>query len=289
MRRLIYFLLFSFLVSTAAARQDPARTGDIRLLVRADDMGAAQAVNEACIKSYREGIVKSVEVIVPGPWFLDAVRLLKENPALDVGVHLALTSEWERVKWRPLTQAPSLVDADGYFRPMTRQRPDFPPGTGFVDAGPKPEEVERELRAQIETARRHLGKQVTHVSSHMFAARATPALQALTARLAKEYGLRLEDAGLKFAGMFGSSASTGEQREKALVDLLEKLAPGQWLMVEHPAFDTAEMRNIGHKGYENVAADRAGVTRAFTSPAVKEVIARRQISLISYADLAPGK
>ena len=52
-------------------------------------MGVAQAVNEACIQCYREGIARSVEVIVPGPWFLDAVRLLKENPGLDVGVHLA--------------------------------------------------------------------------------------------------------------------------------------------------------------------------------------------------------
>jgi chitin disaccharide deacetylase len=286
MRNLILLsILLVLLLSTSLAGQEAAPQGDIRLLVRADDMGVAQAVNEACIKSHRDGIVKSVEVIVPGAWFLDAVRLLKENPNLDIGVHLALTSEWERVKWGPLTLAPSLVDGDGYFRPMTRQRADFPPGTGFVDASPKLEEVERELRAQIETAQRHLGKRVSHVSSHMYAARATPELQALTERLAKEYGLRMEDAGLKFAGTFGSSTFTSEQREKALVELLEKLLPGQWLILEHPAFDTPEMRNIGHKGYENVAADRAGVTHAFTSAKVKEVIARRKITLVSYADL----
>jgi predicted glycoside hydrolase/deacetylase ChbG (UPF0249 family) len=282
-------LLGTAAVFPVLARQSPAQDGEILLLVRGDDMGVAQAVNEACIRTAREGIVRSVEVIVPGPWFLDAVRLLKENPGLDVGVHLALTSEWERVKWRPLTHAPSLVDADGYFRPMTRQRPDFPPDSGFVDAKPKLEEVERELRAQIEMARHHLGERVSHVSSHMFAARATPELQALTARLAKEYGLRMEDAGLKFGGGFGSSKSSAEQREQALIGLAEKLQPGQWLVIEHPGLDTPEMRNIGHKGYENVAADRDGVTRAFTSEKVKAVIARRKIRLISYADLAPDK
>src|SRR5271165_6868571 len=132
MRRphLLCLALAAASLSLNLAGHAPAREGEIRLLVRADDMGVAQSVNEACIKSYKEGIVRSVEVIVPGPWFLDAVRLLKENPDLDVGVHLTLTSEWERVKWRPLTNAPSLVDADGYFRPMTMQRPDFPPGTG---------------------------------------------------------------------------------------------------------------------------------------------------------------
>jgi predicted glycoside hydrolase/deacetylase ChbG (UPF0249 family) len=266
--------------------QAPAREGEIRLLVRADDMGVAQAVNEACIKVYREGIVRSVEVIVPGPWFLDAVRLLKENPDLDVGVHLALTSEWERVKWRPLTSVPSLVDGDGYFRPMTMQRPDFPPGTGFVEAHPRLDEVERELRAQIETARRHLGQRVSHVSAHMLAARAKPELQALTTRLAKEYGLRMESAGLKFVGGFGTNRSTAPQREEALISLIEKLQPGQWLLLEHPALDTPEMRSICHKGYENVAADRAAVTQAFTSAQVKEAIARRRIVLISYADIS---
>jgi predicted glycoside hydrolase/deacetylase ChbG (UPF0249 family) len=276
-------------MSLLLARQGHAQDGEVRLLVRADDMGATQAINEACIRSYKDGIVRSVEVIVPGPWFLDAVRLLKENPSLDVGVHLALTSEWERVKWRPLTNAPSLVDADGYFRPMTMQRPDFPKDTGFVEAKPNLGEVERELRAQIETARRHLRARLTHVSSHMLAARATPELRALTTQLAKEYGLRTEDADLKYAGAFGNAKSTAEQRELALVRLIEKLQPGQWLIVEHPGLDTPEMRRVGHKGYENVAEDRAGVTRAFTAPAVREVVARRRIALISYADLAPKK
>jgi predicted glycoside hydrolase/deacetylase ChbG (UPF0249 family) len=287
-------LLVLFLAPPAKS-QDPAdRAGpaakpaamEIRLLARADDMGAAQSVNEGCIEACKSGIARSVEVIVPGPWFLDAVRLLKENPDIDVGVHLTLTSEWERVKWRPLTHAPSLVDADGYFYPMTKQRPDFPPNTGFLDADPKLEEVERELRAQIELAKRHLGDRVSHVSAHMMAAVATPELKALTDRLVKEYGLRTEPEGLKFAGMFGTNTFTSDQREKALINLLEKLQPGDWLIVEHPAFDTPEARGLGHKGYENVAQDRANVRRAMTSERVMKVVKERRIKLIGYDELA---
>src|SRR5689334_19547992 len=212
------FALLALALATAVAPlHAQGRGGAIRLIVRADDMGAAQSIDSATIDAYRNGVVRSAEVIVPGPWFLDAVRLLKQNPGLDVGVHLALTSEWERVKWGPLTHAPSLVDADGYFRPMTTQRADFPPGTGVVEANPDLGEVERELRAQIETARRHLGAQVTHVSSHMLTSRATPALDSLTRRLAREYGLRMEDDGVKFAGWFGPNTLPNEQRARALV------------------------------------------------------------------------
>jgi len=288
MRRchLLCLVLTATVFSPVLARPGLAQDGEIRLLVRGDDMGVAQSVNEACIRSARDGIVRSVEIIVPGPWFLDAVRLLKENPGLDVGVHLTLTSEWERVKWRPLTHAPSLVDADGYFRPMTSQRPDFPPDTGFVQANPKPEEVERELRAQIEMARRHLGDRVSHVSTHMGTAVATPELRAITEKLAGEFHLRLE-APRRPPGRWSGNSLSAEQKEEGLIKLLEVLGPGTWMIVEHPAFDTPEMRKIGHKGYENVAADRAGVTQAFTSAKVKEVIARRKITLISYAEAGP--
>src|SRR6266496_1358390 len=94
-----------------------AQTKTIRLLVRGDDMGFSHSGNEALIKCYREGIETSIEVIAPSPWFPEAVRLFneKENAGVDVGVHLALTSEWDNVKWRPLTRCPSLVDADGFF------------------------------------------------------------------------------------------------------------------------------------------------------------------------------
>ncbi len=263
--------------------QDPPAP-EIRLLVRSDDMGAAQAVNEGCLQSVTGGIARSVEVIVPGPWFPDAVRLLKARPDIDVGIHLCLTSEWENAKWGPLTHAPSLADKDGYFYPMVRQRKDFPPATGLLDAPPSPAEIERELRAQIETAKRHLPR-ISHASAHMGAAAATPEIRAITEKLCTEFGIRFEAKGLKGVKGFGGAKKSGEQKEQDLVAILEKLEPGDWILVEHPAVDGAEMRALGHIGYTNVAEDRAGVLKALTSPAVQAVIARRKIRLISYADL----
>ena len=268
---LLSLLLLALSVSAAAPATQPR---EIRLIARADDMGAAQSINEGCIEAYKEGIVRSVEVVVPGPWFLDAVRLLKENPDLDVGVHLTLTCEWDRIKWRPLTRAPSLVDVDGYLLPSTRD------WSGQPDLG----EVEMELRAQIEAAKRHLGDRVTHVSARAGAAVSTPDLKKLTEELAKEYGLRVGDA-VKTAGNFGDNSFSNDQREKSLMKFLERLQPGDWLLAERPAYDTPELRGFGHAGYENVASDRANVRRALTSERVQAVVRKRGIKLIGYGDL----
>jgi predicted glycoside hydrolase/deacetylase ChbG (UPF0249 family) len=260
----------------------------IRLIVRGDDIGSSHAANVACIRCYREGIVRSVEVMVSAPWFNEAAKMLKENPQLDVGVHLTLTSEWENCKWGPLTEAPSLVDPQGHFYPMTSQRRDFPPHTGLLEASPKLDEVERELRAQIELAVKTLPN-VSHLTCHMGTASSTPALKALVAKLAEEYHLPVTLPGAKSPGRFSAPDMTPAQKTENLVQLLEKLQPGLWLIVEHPGLDTPEMRAIGHQGYENVAADRAGVTEAFTSEKVTEAIRRRNIQLVSYGDVIRGQ
>ena len=187
---------------------------EIRLIVRGDDIGSCHAANEACIRCCREGIVRSLEIMVPTPWYREAVKMLKENPGIDVGVHLTLTSEWQ----------------------------------------------------------------------FMGTPTASPELRAIVERLSKKYRLPLEAPGARPAGYLGGPNATPDEKEAAMVRIVEKLTPGTWLFVDHPGLDTPEMRAIGHVGYETVAADRTGVTRAFTSEKVKEAIKRRGIRLMSYAE-----
>ena len=66
MKKIIYSALCT-MVFTASFAQAP------RLIVRGDDMGYAHAGNEALVKCYQEGIESSIEVIVPSPWFPEAV------------------------------------------------------------------------------------------------------------------------------------------------------------------------------------------------------------------------
>jgi hypothetical protein len=118
---------------------------------------------------------------------------------------------------------------------------------------------------------------------------ATPQLNALVQKLAQEYKLPIETPGAQYVRWAADSKATAERREAALVKALEKLKPGVWILIEHPGLDTLEMQGMGHKGYWEVASHRDGVTRAFISPMVKEVIQRRGIKLVSYHDMWPGE
>jgi predicted glycoside hydrolase/deacetylase ChbG (UPF0249 family) len=138
---------------------------EIRLIVRGDDMGYSHSGNEALIKCYKEGIQKSIEVLVPSPWFPEAVKMLKENPGVDVGIHLTLTSEWDNVKWRPLTDCPSLKDENGYFYPFIFKNSSYP-NRSLSEQQIRIEDVEKEFRAQIETGLKHIPR-ISHISAHM--------------------------------------------------------------------------------------------------------------------------
>jgi hypothetical protein len=200
-------------------------------------------------------------------------------------VHLALTSEWSDVKWRPLTHAPSLVDEHGFFFPMVWPRADFPAHTDLKSNSPDLGEIERELRAQIELAKK-LIPHVSYASEHMGFDAVAPGVHDLVMRLMREYGLFVPgDAPLQILGGVWKNTDAGDVRADKLAAKLETLGPGTWLMIEHAAIDSPETRAIGHPGYEFVASDRSAVLAAWTSPKVMEVVTRRGIQLTNCRDV----
>jgi hypothetical protein len=257
----------------------------IRLLVRGDDMGSAQAANEAIIRCYRAGVMRSTEIMAPTPWYPQAVRLLRENPGLDVGLHLTLTAEWDDIKWRPLTTAPSLVEGSGYFFPMVSPGPHYGRERALKEQPLDLGEIERELRAQIAAARSAIPT-LSHLSSHMGFTSVGPQVRALVERLAVENGLLGEQdlAGVRSVG-WGRPCRTPEEKVTRFREIVSELQAGTWLFVDHPAFDTPESRGLGHVGYDDVASDRQGVLDAWTDPEVLAIVKRRGIELVSYADV----
>nr|WKN38192.1 polysaccharide deacetylase family protein [Tunicatimonas sp. TK19036] len=257
-----------------------------RLIIRSDDMGFSHAANQAIIETCEQGITTSIEIMVPTPWFPEAVKMLREHPDLDVGVHLTLTSEWENVKWKPLTHAPSLTDERGYFYPMIWPNDNYGKDQALQPQNWKLEEIERELRAQIEMAKREIPA-LSHVSGHMGCNRMDDRVDALVNKLAKEYGLdiSLEALEVQRASYKGPKA-TKEEKISSFIAMLESLSPGTYLFVDHPAYDVPEVQAVYHIGYTDVASDRQGVTDLLTSDEVKEAVKRLNIQLVSYADLA---
>ena len=276
-------------VSTLPAWGQSAPT----LAIRIDDLGAFHSVNEACIQTYQSGIARSVEVMPVAAWYPEAVRLLKENPGLDAGLHLVITSEWENVKWRPLTHCPSLTDENGYFYPMMGANPAYP-GQSVMENKWDIKEVEQEFRAQIEMTLKNI-PQLSHMTGHMLSTGFTKEVNELGLRLAKEYNLpsidRMdspEDYRFTYIGYDGPSRTSAE-KEESFIRSLNKLEAGKrYLFLDHPALDNEEMRTVFHIGYEQVALDRQGVTDLLTSPRVKQVIEDKGIKLISINQLTKG-
>lgn len=264
-----------------------AQTKPIRLLIRGDDMGYSHSGNLALIKSYKEGIERSIEVIVPSPWFPEAVKMLAENPTVDVGIHLAITSEWDNEKWRPLSDCQSLKDPDGYFYPMVFPNKNYP-GRSIKENQWKLKDVEKEWRAQIELGLKKIPR-ISHLSAHMGCTNLNDSTKALVKRLAIEYKIDIDpmEQGAKYVSYDGPKA-TSEEKVESFIKMLDKLEPGNiYLFVDHPGLNDAELQAISHIGYENVAMDRQGVTDAWTHPNVKAAIQKKGIQLISYKDLAP--
>jgi chitin disaccharide deacetylase len=283
MKNLIIAMLSLMLSVTLHAQTANQET---KLLIRGDDMGSSHSSNLACIQAYKNGIMRDVEVMVPCPWFLEAVQMLKENPGLDVGIHLTMNSEWETIKWRPLTCCPSLVDSNGYFFPMVWPGKEYPESTALRNSNWKLSEIEKELRAQIEMAKKHI-PQLSHISDHMGFTSISPDVAKLVDKLAKEYDLYIEpsDKGTKGVQLWKGEDKTTAQKINRTIKALNNLKPGTYLFVDHPALNNAEMKAVWLKGSMTVAVDRNDVTSVFTSKEVMKVIQQKGIKLIGYRDL----
>lgn len=280
---ILFFTLFS-LISFAQVHQGP------RLIVRGDDMGSSRSSNLASIETFVNGIETSIEVMAVAPWFPEAAQMLRENTGIEVGLHLAITSEWDGIKWRPLTECPSLTDVNGYFLPMIGPNKNYP-GLAITENQWKLEEVKQEFRAQIEMALKHV-PQINHLSGHMGSTGFHPEVGKMVTKLGEEYGLLvigrdvmqdLEISGITYDGPKG----TFEEEEASFIRMLESLEPGEtYQFVDHPAYDNLEMQGVGHIGYEEVAEDRQGVTDTWTSEKVKEAIANNGIELVNFNTIA---
>jgi hypothetical protein len=278
----ILVIINAIVLTICATAQNP--TTAPRLIVRVDDMGSTHSANVANLKCIEAGIIQDIQLMVVGPWFPEAVRMLQDHTEIEVGLHFTITSEWETIKWRPLTQCPGLKDADGYFFPMMNPNPNYK-GLSVAENNWKLDEIEQELRAQIELCRKYIPR-VNNITMHMgMPQKGAKEIEEMLNRVALEYKLIMvnQDVWKNFA-IAGYKGPT--DKPEGYIRWLESLQPGKlYSSIEHPGLNDSEMAATWHIGYTNVAEERQDVTDLYTSAEVREAIKRLGIIMVGYGDV----
>ncbi|MDX1943054.1 MAG: polysaccharide deacetylase family protein [Saprospiraceae bacterium] len=271
------------------------------LIIHSDDLAVAHSENQASFKAMKDGSVNSASVMVPCPWLKEVAEYAQANPNHDLGLHLTLTSEWQWYKWGPAAargEVPGLVDANGYFYDNCAD----------VAKNAKPEEVERELRAQIEKSKA-LGLEPTHLDSHMGCLFSTnPANLAAYLKLAKEYRIPaminhdmvneiIKQMPDLFKGYFDENTPVvdrvltagPEDYKKGMKqyyeNVLRTLPSGVSVLLIHTAYENLETQGMMVNHIDWGAAWRQDDYDFFMSKACKKLLKEQNIKLVTWREI----
>jgi predicted glycoside hydrolase/deacetylase ChbG (UPF0249 family) len=272
------------------------------VIIHTDDIGMCHATIQAYKDLWEFGTITSGSAMVPCSWFPAVAQMCRENPKMDMGVHMTLNSEWDAYRWGPLStrdQGSGLVDAEGYF-PRERE-PLYDNASSDAVAVELDMQVERALAA---------GLDVTHIDSHMgtithskfvqsylqaAAGRMLPnMLPRANARGFTSMGIKeevfesfapllqqIESMGIPMLdGMFAMPLYDERDHISAAKKLLNDIPPGVSHFILHPAIDTPEVRALSSDWPSRLAN-----YNAFMSRDLKDFIASSDIKLIGYREI----
>jgi predicted glycoside hydrolase/deacetylase ChbG (UPF0249 family) len=262
-----------------------------KLVVNADDFGFTRDVNRGIVEAHRNGILTSTTLMATGAAFDDAVSLARENPALDIGVHLVLVGEPPfPITMAQLTRAMLL----GRIR------------------------IYEELRAQVLRIL-DAGLEPTHLDTHKHTHLLPPVLDAV-ARLSEEYKIPwvrrpfdfpltpatrpaigwakratsqalgvvrrrfarvLASHGCRSTDHFAGFQITGRYNAAELAQLIRALPEGSTEFMCHPGICGDELRGARTRLKES----RERELEALTSPEVRAALAESGVELVSYRSL----
>jgi predicted glycoside hydrolase/deacetylase ChbG (UPF0249 family) len=266
------------------------------LIINADDLAMSHSENDASLTALDQKLVTSATVMVPAPWFGEVAAYARTHPDADLGLHLTLTAEWQTFRWGPVTPrtlVPSLVGPDGFFYSTTEE---------FARHA-KVEEVETEVRAQIERAK-SMGLDPTHLDAHMHALYATPQLFAVLRKVARDYRLPIRMARNEqvFRDLLpyvdaadpppcpdAIFSPQGDVQPAAWRDyylnVVKNLQPGVTELFVHLAHDDAEMRAVTVNYPVWDAAWRQRDVDVISSPEFRKALADNHVILIGWRQI----
>ena len=130
----------------------------MKLIFHGDDFGLTAGINQGIILAFKEGLLSSTSLIAGGEAAEEAIALARENPGLDMGIHLILCDE------KPVLPAEDISS-------ITSGRPHFPSRREILKRVVKRvidyREVEAEWNAQIEMIL-NAKIPITHMDGHQF-------------------------------------------------------------------------------------------------------------------------
>lgn len=260
--------------------------GRVFLIINADDFGVTHGTNLGVIEVLEKGLATSATVMMPTPSVGEVAEWAAREPRADLGLHLTLNSEWEELRWGPVTasdRVPSLID----------------PKTGFLWAdtprllsSAQPAEVAQEVEAQIALAR-EMGIPVTHLDCHMGWCHLSQKLFEVYLRAGLDHRLplrvaspsrrdRLREAGVWVADQLNFAVNNQRLPElkESFIAYLKGLAEGVHEVLFHPALADEELRSV--MGSWQVRDDNR---RLLLDEEVRSVIESEGIVLIGFRAL----
>ncbi len=234
--------------ATPVTLTGPAGAGEARrVIVEADELGLCHAANEGVHDVMRRGLATSAALLVAAPWAREAAA---RHRGEDVGVLLSANAEHDRYRWGPVTWAPSLLDGDG----------GFPRTAADVWEHADPDEVRREMRAQLERAVLW-GFELTHVAVQHDTLLVRPELADVVVDVAAELALPLRSPAREVTAQMGFdlgalAADRGVQVTGDVIDLgraiagadldalIGALSADVTVLVGRPAVDAPELRSL---------------------------------------------
>jgi predicted glycoside hydrolase/deacetylase ChbG (UPF0249 family) len=268
--------------------------GSRLLVLHFDDLGIAPTEDRAAWAARDSGLLISASVIVPAPWFPEVAAYARAHPEFDLGIHLTLTSEWPGHGWGPVSppeSVPTLVGPEGRFR---REWSD----TSTI----RWQDVERELRAQIATARA-AGIRPSHLDVHEYVLFTRgPVLFDILRRVARAEGLPFLSAREWVAGRQGMRPlPSGPLQLARLVGIAPDVAASDWdgyyaeqlrglpsgisELILHPAVDSAALKALTGELANWGAAWRARDWAFVATPAFRRLLQEENIHLVTWRQI----
>jgi predicted glycoside hydrolase/deacetylase ChbG (UPF0249 family) len=264
------------------------------LIIHADDLAVAHSEDAASFEALDRGYVTSASIIVPGPWLTEVADYAKAHPDADLGLHLALTSEWKTFRWGSVEakdKVPSLLEPLGTLWPLTEN----------VAKNAKPQEVELEYRAQVKRAIAS-GIHPTHLDTHMGSALSTPEIIAVYVKIAHEFHLpilapRIPGDPFKLTALLNEKdvyvdsvtiANPGVPADKwkeFYLDAVKNMKPGLNEIIVHLGHDDAELQAVMVDHPDYGSAWRQRDFDVVSSPEFKKALQENHIILIKWKDL----